>query len=133
MPLILIVDDFPDGRDVMALVLRHAGYSVLTAASGTEALRVAQDARPDLVLLDFRMPDMTGFEVLESLRGASPNLPVIMMTALFEQTAIDEATRLGARDYLVKGNFDIDDMLTRIARQIPAQVAPGAAAPATPA
>jgi len=82
-PLILLVDDFEDAADIYSTYLRHCGYPVDCAASGPEALAAARARRPGLVLLDIRMPDMTGTEVMRTLR-ADPefrNVPIIALTA----------------------------------------------------
>jgi DNA-binding response OmpR family regulator len=82
MARILIVDDEKNIRTLFRDELEEAGYEVVTAGSGTEALaRVSADA-PDLVLLDIRMEDMTGLEVLEKIRRENQTLPVIMCTAV---------------------------------------------------
>ena len=101
---ILVVDDRPEGRKLLALRLQHEGYAVQQAGSGPEALALAAAAAPDLVLLDVLMPGMDGFEVCRRLR-AMPELravPVIMVTAL---EATDDCVRgleAGADDFIIK-------------------------------
>jgi CheY-like chemotaxis protein len=69
MHKVLIVDDTADARDILARLLRRHGLSALTAADGPSALSVIADQRPDLVILDFMMPEMDGIEVLRKLRS----------------------------------------------------------------
>jgi signal transduction histidine kinase len=85
-PLILVADDLEQGRYVTVRILRNAGFRVIEAANGTEALAQAERAKPDLVLLDIRMPDIDGFEVCRQLRQ-NPNLAslaIIQTSATFE-------------------------------------------------
>jgi DNA-binding response OmpR family regulator len=78
---ILIVDDEPSVRDVMATVLIDAGYSVQTAADGRIALKIIDDARPDLIITDVMMPHLDGWALLDHARERDPALPVILMSA----------------------------------------------------
>lgn len=82
-PLILLVDDFEDATDIYSTYLRHCGYSVDCAASGPEALAAARQRRPGLILLDIRMPDMTGTEVMRMLRSDPEfrTVPIVALTA----------------------------------------------------
>lgn len=85
MPVVLIVDDEADIRDVLELSLEHAGYRVLTAADGVEALRVLAGEIPDAMLLDIGMPNIDGWQVLEQIKASGTvdlnRVPVIMLTA----------------------------------------------------
>ena len=125
MARILVVDDIPDARHLLARVLRYAGHEAHIAGSGPEALQRLEQHRPDLILLDVSMPGMSGFEVLEELRnrGDLPDLPVIMLTAISDSGSRDRAMRLGARDYFVKAGFDLSDMLKRIDEVVGGQTA----------
>jgi two-component system, OmpR family, response regulator len=78
---ILIVDDEPSVRDVMATVLIDAGYSVQTAADGHIALEIIDDAPPDLIITDVMMPHLDGWALLDHARERDPALPVILMSA----------------------------------------------------
>ncbi len=82
MKKILVVDDEKNIRALFAEELEEEGYSVEMAGSGAEALEKIADNRPDLVVLDIRMEDMTGLEVLEKVRQTDTDLPVIMCTAV---------------------------------------------------
>ena len=93
--------------------LRFAGFDVVTAVSGAEALRAVTASRPDLVLLDVMLPDGDGFEVVRRLRSAGPDVPVIFVTArdgVHERVA---GLALGADDYVTKP-FSLDEVLERI-------------------
>ena len=81
MRRILIVDDEPSVRDVMATVLIDAGYSVQTAADGHIALEIIDDAPPDLIITDVMMPNLDGWALLDHARERNPTLPVILMSA----------------------------------------------------
>ncbi len=81
MRRILIVDDEPSVRDVMATVLVDAGYSVQTAADGHIALTIIDEAPPDLIISDVMMPHLDGWALLDHARERNPALPVILMSA----------------------------------------------------
>jgi two-component system OmpR family response regulator len=114
---LLVVDDEATILELLAGSLRFAGFQVATAASGTEAVRAAASARPDLVLLDVMMPDGDGFEAAQRIRsaagGAGPDVPVIFLTA--RDRVADRVTGfdLGADDYVTKP-FSLDEVLARV-------------------
>jgi CheY-like chemotaxis protein len=110
---ILVVDDDPGVRDVVTLVLGDEGFPVATAADGRQALASIAAERPDLVLLDLNMPEMTGWEVLSQLQAERAGIPVVLLTA--EQGGQAEAQRCHADGYLGKP-FDIADLLTVVER-----------------
>jgi DNA-binding response OmpR family regulator len=107
---ILIVDDEPLILRVLGIKLRVAGYEVITALNGQQALELIDSARPDIMLLDIVMPGMDGFQVLQKLRPLS-DLPVIAFSARPESAR--KALSLGANDFLAKP-FDLDELLMRI-------------------
>ncbi len=103
-PVILIVDDVPENLSVLTALLRP-DYRVLAASSGADALRVAAgNIRPDLILLDIMMPEMTGYTVLGRLREepATRDIPVVFLTALADAGDEEYGLRLGAADYITK-------------------------------
>lgn len=107
---ILIIDDEPHLPHQLARYLRKHGYEVSTVADGEVGLRELQRNNIDLVLLDLRLPKMSGLEVLQRIREQEQELPVVMLTAYGDvQTAVN-AMKLGASDYLQKG-FDLDELL----------------------
>ena len=112
---ILIIDDEPHLPHQFARYLRKHGYEVATVADGESGLEVLQKDNIDLVLLDLRLPKMSGLEVLERIRETDQELPVVMLTAYGDvQTAV-AAMKLGAVDYLLKG-FDLDELLLVVRR-----------------
>jgi two-component system OmpR family response regulator len=111
---LLVVDDEATLLELLSGSLRFAGYEVVTAASGAEALRVASSSKPDLVLLDVMMPDGDGFEVVRRMRsGGGPHVPVIFLTARSEVTDRVAGFEIGADDYVTKP-FSLDEVLGRI-------------------
>lgn len=99
---ILVVDDESGIRKSLRMILEYSGYSVDEAASGPEALALARKHRPDLVLLDIKMPGMDGLEVLEHLIQDYPALPVVILSGHGNVETAVKATRLGAYDFLEK-------------------------------
>lgn len=109
---ILVVDDEPSVRDLLAYNLRKARYDVLLAADGRSALRLARDEKPDLIVLDLMLPQVDGLDVCRELRREG-SVPIIMLTALGEETDRVVGLEVGADDYLTKP-FDSDELLARI-------------------
>jgi DNA-binding NtrC family response regulator len=110
MSTILIVDDETSLVNSLAFALRAEGYTVESAPTAAEALTAAERCQPALVLLDLRLPDGSGIEVLEKLRAAQPGLPVVMISAHGDARVAVKAVKLGAFDYLTKP-FELDDLL----------------------
>jgi DNA-binding NarL/FixJ family response regulator len=99
----MVVDDHPIWRDAVARDLTEAGYHVVaTAADGAQALRVTGAARPDVVVLDLQLPDMSGVEVTRGLRSAHPAVRVLVLSASGEQQDVLDAVKAGAVGYLLK-------------------------------
>ena len=120
MTTILIIDDEKNMRWALEKALRPAGYHTLSAADGSEGLKLAAAENPDLVLLDLRMPGMDGLEVLGKLKEFNPRLPVIMITAHGTMETAIEAMKAGAYDYISKP-FDIEEMKLTIAKALEVQ------------
>ena len=114
----LVVDDELGICDFLRSFFSKRGYEVRMAHNGEEALRTAAQFRPRVVLLDVRMPGMSGMQVLERLHAQDPACKIIMITAVVDEGAIDEARQLGAVDYITKP-FSLDylerDVLTKVA------------------
>ena len=102
MRKILIVDDEIDICDFVKNFFEERGYQVLTALSGEDAIVIAKAEKPELVLLDIKMKGMDGIAALKHLRELNRSQKVIMVTALEDQDKMDEASRLGACDYVTK-------------------------------
>jgi DNA-binding response OmpR family regulator len=101
MTQVLVVDDEPMVREVLARYLEAEGFGVVTAGDGEEALDRFEESRPDLVLLDLMLPRIDGFEVLDRMRTLA-RVPVIMLTARGEETDRVVGLDLGADDYVTK-------------------------------
>ncbi len=106
---ILVVDDEHLIRWSLEQQLRREGYSILLAETGAEALQKVQAETPDLVLLDVRLPDADGLEILERLRASDPESLVIMITAHGGVESAVRAMKLGAHDYIIKP-FDMEEL-----------------------
>jgi len=111
---ILVVDDEPTIAEVVSRYLERAGYSADTTGDGIEALRLAGEIRPDLIVLDLMLPSLGGLEVLRRLRGdGESDTPVILLTAKGEQNDKLAGLRQGADDYMVKP-FSPTELVARI-------------------
>jgi two-component system OmpR family response regulator len=110
---LLVVDDEQTILELLSGSLRFAGFEVVTAASGAEALRAAAASRPDLVLLDVMMPDGDGFEVVRQMRSSGPDIPVIFLSARDGVSERVAGLALGGDDYVTKP-FSLDEVLERI-------------------
>ncbi|MHA3019767.1 response regulator [Mycobacterium sp. BMJ-28] len=112
MTRVLVIDDEKQILRALRINLSVRGYEVFTAATGAEALREAADHRPDVVILDLGLPDMSGIEVLEGLRGWL-SAPVIVLSARTDSLDKVEALDAGADDYVTKP-FGMDEFLARL-------------------
>ena len=110
---LLVVEDEPTILELLSGSLRFAGFDVLTAASGREALHLAAASRPDLILLDVMLPDGDGFDVIRAIRAGGPRMPVIFLTALSHVHERVAGLTLGGDDYITKP-FSLDEVLARI-------------------
>jgi len=114
--LVLVADDDEDFLNLVTLRLEQAGHRVERASNGSEALRKAREADPDLCILDVMMPGLTGFEVLRELRAEerTEEIPVMLLTAsLTDQEAFDGATDSAADDWMRKP-FSTEEFRARI-------------------
>ncbi|MGZ0201631.1 response regulator transcription factor [Streptomyces sp. SCPE 10] len=117
---LLVVDDEPTVRELLRTALCYAGFDVDAAATGQQALDLAVQCPPDLVLLDVMLPDMDGFEVIRRLRalprslpGRGGDVPVLFVTARETRQDRLDGLRLGADDYVTKP-FDLEELIARI-------------------
>jgi DNA-binding response OmpR family regulator len=104
MSTVLVADDDADILELVAFRLERAGYEVITAHDGTEALAAARERLPDLAVLDVMMPGLTGYDVTRELRGdeATRAIPVILLTARVQEADVNRGFEAGADDYLRK-------------------------------
>ncbi len=119
MAKILIVDDDPQLRQSFQKILSSEGHTLLTANSGEAGIAVVKENQPDLVVMDVRMPGMSGLEAFEMMHQLHPKMPVIIMTAYGTTETAIEATKMGAFDYVLKP-FEIPDILDLIERALQA-------------
>lgn len=114
-PLVLVADDEEDIRALVTFRLKRAGYEVITAADGEEALLLATSRLPDLAVLDMMMPKATGLEVTRSMReqATTKDIPVILLTARAQEADVSRGFEAGADDY-VKKPFSPQDLQTRV-------------------
>jgi two-component system, OmpR family, KDP operon response regulator KdpE len=111
-PLVLVADDEPRITKLVAIALGEAGFRVVTASGGAEAIEKAEQYRPDIVLLDIVMPDMDGIEVMRELHERRP-VPVILLTARGATADKAKGLDLGADDYIAKP-FHPDELAARV-------------------
>ena len=102
MQRVLVIDDDPTVTSVLKRGLVYDGYTVDTAGTGSQGLTIARDRTPDLVILDVMLPGLDGYEVLDRLRRANANVPVLMLTAKDGADDQVKGLELGADDYVVK-------------------------------
>ena len=114
---ILVVDDEASARSGLEKLLRQAGYTVDTARDGNDALLVAADHPPEVVVTDLKMPGMDGMALLTKLRESDREVPVIVATAFGDVSSAVVAMRAGASDYLTKP-IDFDALLIAIERAL---------------
>lgn len=119
---LLVVDDEEEIRQVLQEYLTAKGYRVSTARDGVQALEVIERDRPSLVLLDVRLPGMSGVELLQKIRSLDPEVGVIMLTGNDDVELARRTLKLGAFDY-VRKPFDLNDLGRSIFTQLVAGVA----------
>ena len=110
---LLVVDDEPNIRDLLATSLRFAGFEVFTASTGNEAIREATEHQPDLVVLDVMLPDMDGFTVTRRLRDRGEQYPILFLTAKDETQDKVAGLTVGGDDYVTKP-FSLEEVVARI-------------------
>lgn len=122
MPLILVIEDETPIRDNLKRFLALEGYSVLDASNGAIGLAMVREHKPDLILCDVMMPEMTGFEVLQHVRRDIPlaGIPFIFITASAEKESISHGLELGAMDYVTKP-FVLTELAALIRKRLEAE------------
>ena len=114
---VLVVDDEKSVRALLQWMLEGAGYDVVTAANGQEALGKVSQLMPRAVVLDIKMPGMSGMEVLQQIAANWPDTCVVMATGVGDARTAIEAMKLGAYDYITKP-FNWDDVVLKVRRAI---------------
>ncbi|WP_147943121.1 MULTISPECIES: response regulator transcription factor [Microbispora] len=109
---LLVVDDEPDIRELLSASLRYAGFEVITASSGRDAVQIAGKMRPDLIVLDVMLPDLDGFAVTDRLHASGRRIPVLFLTA--RDANEDKIVGLGSGDDYVTKPFSLEELLARI-------------------
>ncbi|WP_125610100.1 response regulator transcription factor [Specibacter cremeus] len=110
---LLVVDDEPNIRELLSTSLRFAGFEVVAAGNGREALAAAEEHNPDLAVLDVMLPDMDGFTVTRRLRAAGRHFPVLFLTARDDTEDKVTGLTVGGDDYVTKP-FSLDEVVARI-------------------
>jgi DNA-binding response OmpR family regulator len=110
---ILIIDDEPNLRRSLGLILQRAGYAITTAADAAEALHLLHAGAYDLTFLDIKLPDQNGLQLLPQIKDIYPDMPILILTAHATLDTAIGAVRLGARDYLLKP-IDPESILSRV-------------------
>ncbi|GAB4486886.1 MAG: hypothetical protein Fur0016_16940 [Anaerolineales bacterium] len=115
MAKIVIAEDEPDIRELIAFTLRFAGYEVIAGSNGEEGYQLAKAERPDLVMLDVRMPKLTGYEACKRIKAEPEltNVPVIFLSAKGQENEIEQGFAAGAEEYLLKP-FAPDQLVERV-------------------
>lgn len=115
MARILIAEDEPDIRELVAFTLRFAGHEVVATSNGEEALQQASQIIPDIILMDVRMPKMTGYDACRAMKAdpALMDIPVVFLSAKGQDSEIQTGLEAGAEEYLLKP-FAPDQLVERV-------------------
>ncbi len=118
-PVVLIVEDEPAQREMLAYNLEAEGYGVARAENGEEALILVQESAPDLIVLDWMLPNVSGIEVCRQLktRAETRNVPIIMLSARSEEVDRVRGLETGADDYVIKP-YSVVELLARVRSQL---------------
>ena len=116
---VLMIDDIPSNLDILGHILKQVGLNVSVALNGTIALKIINEDKPDLVLLDIMMPDISGYDVCRKLKknDDTKDIPVIFITAMAQTEDLIEGFEVGGADYVVKP-FEEREVLARIGSQL---------------
>jgi two-component system phosphate regulon response regulator PhoB/two-component system alkaline phosphatase synthesis response regulator PhoP len=121
MPKILIVEDDKFLRDLLSRKLQEEKFEIVTAIDGEEGIKKTNEEKPDMVLLDLILPSINGFEVLKKVKEnpKTSAIPVIILSNLGQREDVERALNGGAKDYLIKANFTLDEILEKIKKYLP--------------
>jgi len=125
MPKIMVVDDEPDVVRMLQFRFEKDGFEVVSCGDGQSALSLAEEEKPDLIVLDIMMPLMDGMEVLRQIRSrrATSKTPVIMLTAKTSSVTVDQARQLWVSDYITKP-FDPEKLVVKVRKALHLPVEP---------
>ena len=117
---ILLVEDEEIMINLLQKKLIQEGYEVSIARNGEEGLNMMKEVKPDIILLDIIMPKMSGFEVMEEMRKDTElkKIPIVVISNSGQPVELDKAKELGARDWLIKTEFDPQEVIEKVIRQI---------------
>jgi len=115
MARILIAEDERDIRELISFTLKFAGHEVFTTSNGEEAYQMATQIIPDLIVLDVRMPRMTGYEVCEQIKlnSSTQNIPVVFLSAKGQESEVKMGIEVGAEEYILKP-FSPEQLVERV-------------------
>jgi len=113
---ILVVEDDIFISDIYQVKFNQEGFEVAVAANGLEALKILENFRPDIILLDIIMPQMDGIETLKKIKNDDKwkNIPIIMLTNISEKEKAEESEEMGVKDYLVKSQFTPSEVVEKV-------------------
>ncbi len=117
---ILIIDDEKDLRDALGMALRNAGFTVLEAIDGQSGLQLAETQKPDLILLDIMMPNMSGHQVLRELRMKpwGMRMKVLLLTNSDDPSNISQGVELKSNDYIIKSQTSLGDIIKKVKQHL---------------
>lgn len=116
-PLVLVAEDERDIRELIVIALELEGFNVVEVPNGEEAVKKAKEIKPDLILMDVRMPKMTGYEACKALKAeeATKEIPVVFLSAKGQEAEVNTGLELGAEEYLLKP-FAPDELSGRVTK-----------------
>lgn len=116
-PLVLVAEDERDIRELIVITLELEGFRVVEVPNGEEAVKKAKEIMPDLILMDVRMPKMTGYEACKALKAeaATKSIPVIFLSAKGQEAEVNTGLELGAEEYFLKP-FAPDELSGRVTK-----------------
>jgi len=115
---ILIVEDDTFLQGLMASKVNSNGFEITTASNGEEAMTALAKTKFDGILLDLMLPDISGFDILENLKSDGSKIPVIVFSNLSDDKDIKKAMSLGAKEYLIKSNFTLEELIEKLKKVI---------------
>jgi DNA-binding response OmpR family regulator len=116
-PLVLVAEDERDIRELIVFTLELEGFKVVEVPNGEEAVKKAKEIKPDLILMDVRMPKMTGYEACKALKAeeVTKNIPVVFLSAKGQEAEVNTGLELGAEEYFLKP-FAPDELSDRVTK-----------------